>query len=113
MAGGAAASIARGEDAVEGSMMPVVGPDGGDTAWMIVATSLVLFMTLPGLSLFYGGLVRSKNVLSVLVQCLAMAGVMSLLWVAYGYSLAFGDGGSLQAIIGSADKLFLQGVTPE
>ena len=113
MAGGAAAGIARGEDAVEGSMMPVVGPDGGDTAWMIVATSLVLFMTLPGLSLFYGGLVRSKNVLSVLVQCLAMAGVMSLLWVAYGYSLAFGDGGSLQAIIGNADKLFLQGVTPE
>lgn len=89
--------------------------DAGDTAWMIVATALVLFMTLPGLSLFYGGLVRSKNVLSVLVQCLAMAGVMSLLWVAYGYSLAFTPGGaegsSQQAIIGGTSKLFLRGVT--
>ena len=70
-------------------------------------------MTLPGLSLFYGGLVRSKNVLSVLVQCLAMAGVMSLLWVAYGYSFAFGDGGSLQSLIGGTDKLFLRGVTTD
>ena len=89
--------------------------NGGDTAWMIVATALVLFMTLPGLSLFYGGLVRSKNVLSVLIQCLAMAGVMSLLWVAYGYSLAFTPGGaegsSQQAIIGGTSKLFLRGVT--
>ena len=86
---------------------------GGDTAWMIVATALVLFMTLPGLSLFYGGLVRSKNVLSVLVQCLAMAGVMSLLWVAYGYSLAFGNGGALQPLIGGGERLFLRGVTPD
>ena len=70
-------------------------------------------MTLPGLSLFYGGLVRSKNVLSVLVQCLAMAGVMSLLWVAYGYSFAFGDGGSLQSLIGGTDKMFLRGVTTD
>lgn len=83
----------------------------GDTAWMIVATALVLFMTLPGLSLFYGGLVRSKNVLSVLVQCLAMAGVMSLLWVAYGYSLAFGNGGGLQSVIGGTERLFLSGIT--
>ena len=87
--------------------------NGGDTAWIIVATALVLFMTLPGLSLFYGGLVRSKNVLSVLVQCLAMAGVMSLLWVAYGYSFAFGDGGSLQSLIGGTDKMFLRGVTTD
>ena len=82
-----------------------------DTAWMIVATALVLFMTLPGLALFYGGLVRSKNVLSVLVQCFAMAGVMTLLWISYGYSLAFTDGGSMQAIIGGFDKLFLKGIT--
>jgi Amt family ammonium transporter len=87
--------------------------DGGDTAWMIVATALVLFMTLPGLSLFYGGLVRSKNVLSVLVQCLAMAGVMSLLWVAYGYSLAFTNGGQAQQFIGGTHKFFFHGITPE
>ena len=87
--------------------------NAADTAWMIVATALVLFMTLPGLALFYGGLVRSKNVLSVLVQCFALAGVMTLLWVAYGYSLAFGNGGNLQSIIGNFDKAFLQGVTVE
>lgn len=87
--------------------------NGGDTAWMIVATALVLFMTLPGLSLFYGGLVRSKNVLSVLVQCLATAGVISLLWVAYGYSLAFTHGGSVQLFLGGTSKCFMRGITPE
>jgi Amt family ammonium transporter len=87
------------------------GINAADTAWMIVATALVLFMTLPGLALFYGGLVRSKNVLSVLVQCFAMAGVMTLLWISYGYSLAFTDGGPAQAYIGGLDKLFLQGIT--
>jgi Amt family ammonium transporter len=66
--------------------------DTGDTAWMLTSTVLVLLMTLPGLALFYGGLVRSKNVLSVLVQCLAIASVMSILWVAFGYSLAAGPG---------------------
>ena len=90
-----------------------VAINAADTAWMIVATALVLFMTLPGLALFYGGLVRSKNVLSVLVQCFALAGVMTLLWVAYGYSLAFGDGGNLQAMIGNFDKAFLRGVSVE
>jgi Amt family ammonium transporter len=89
--------------------VPVI--NGADTAWMIVATALVLFMTLPGLALFYGGLVRAKNVLSVLVQCFALAGVMTLLWVAYGYSLAFGDGGEWQWAIGNLDKVFLRGVT--
>lgn len=64
--------------------------DTGDTAWMLTATVLVLLMTLPGLALFYGGLVRSKNVLSILVQCFAMAGIMSLLWVAFGYAVAAG-----------------------
>ena len=85
--------------------------NGADTAWIIVATALVLFMTLPGLALFYGGLVRSKNVLSVFVQCFALTGVMTLAWVAYGYSLAFGDGGTQQWVIGNLDKAFLRGIT--
>ena len=85
--------------------------DSGDTAWMITATALVLFMTIPGLSLFYAGLVRSKNVLSVLMQCFALAGMMSLLWAIYGYSLASTDGGSLNQWIGGLDKLFLSGMT--
>jgi ammonium transporter, Amt family len=71
--------------------------DTGDTAWMLTATALVLFMTIPGLSLFYAGLVRAKNVLSVLMQCFAITAMMSLLWAIYGYSLAYTDGGSLQA----------------
>ena len=82
--------------------------DSGDTAWMITATALVLFMTLPGLALFYGGLVRTKNVLSVLGQCFAMAGVMTLLWIIYGYSYAATEG---NAIIGGAAKLFLNDLT--
>jgi Amt family ammonium transporter len=85
--------------------------DSGDTAWMITATALVLLMTIPGLSLFYAGLVRSKNVLSVLMQCFALTGLMSLLWAIYGYSLASTDGGSLNQWIGGLDKLFLSGVT--
>ncbi len=84
------------------------GLDTGDTAWMLASTALVLFMLLPGLSLFYAGLVRTKNVLSVLMQCFAIACAMSLLWFAVGYSLAFsGDG----ALIGNLDKAFLSGVT--
>ncbi len=87
--------------------------NSGDTAWMITATALVLFMTIPGLSLFYAGMVRSKNVLSVLMQCFAITGVMSLLWAFYGYSMAFEDGGALNAFVGGFDKLFLSGVTVE
>jgi Amt family ammonium transporter len=85
--------------------------DSGDTAWMITATALVLFMTVPGLSLFYAGLVRAKNVLSVLMQCFAITGLMSLIWAIYGYSLASTDGGALNQWIGGLDKLFLAGVT--
>ncbi len=86
--------------------------DSGDTAWMIVASALVLFMTLPGLALFYGGLVRSKNVLSLLVQCFAMAGVMSIVWVVYGFSLAYGmpESSGLALFIGNFDYFFLKGV---
>ena len=87
--------------------------DTGDTAWLITATALVLFMTLPGLALFYAGLVRTKNVLSILIQCFAITCVVSLLWLAVGYSLAFGDGGSAQDFIGSLDKAFLAGVARE
>jgi Amt family ammonium transporter len=84
--------------------------DRGDTAWLITATALVLFMTLPGLALFYAGLVRSKNVLSILVQCFGITCVVSLLWLVAAYGLTFGDGGSAQGLIGSFDKAFFRGV---
>jgi ammonium transporter, Amt family len=86
--------------------------DAGNTAWMITATALVLFMTLPGLALFYGGLVRAKNVLTILVQCFAICCIMSLLWVIFGYSLAFAPSeGGLAKFIGGTGKLFLNGMT--
>ena len=85
--------------------------DTGDTAWILTSTALVLFMTLPGLALFYGGLVRAKNVLSVLMQCFVIACIVSVLWVVYGYSLSFGDGGSMNAWIGGLDNAFLANVT--
>jgi len=84
--------------------------DPANTAWMITASVLVLFMTLPGLALFYGGLVRAKNVLSVLMQCFSIACVVTLAWVAVGYSLAFGDGGGANAWIGGFGKALLSGV---
>jgi Amt family ammonium transporter len=92
---------------------PVPSLNGGDTAWLITATALVLFMTLPGLALFYAGLVRAKNVLSILIQCFAITCVVSLLWLACGYTLTFTDGGAAQGFIGSLDKAFLAGVTRE
>ena len=82
----------------------------GDTAWMLTATALVLFMTIPGLSLFYAGMVRSKNVLSVLMQCFAITALMTVLWVIYGYNLAFGDGGGMNAFWGGFSTLFLAGM---
>ncbi len=81
----------------------------GDTAWMMTSTALVLLMTLPGLALFYGGLVRSKNILSILMQCLISAGLMGVLWVLFGYSLAFAEG---NAFIGGFGKLGLSGIGP-
>ena len=80
----------------------------GDTAWILTATALVLFMTIPGLSLFYAGMVRAKNVLSVLMQCFTITALMTILWALYGYSIAFGGEG---AYWGGLDKLFLRGVT--
>ncbi|PRX37811.1 ammonium transporter, Amt family [Meinhardsimonia xiamenensis] len=84
---------------------------GADTAWIIVATALVLFMTLPGLALFYGGLVRARNVLSVFMHTYAIACLMSVLWLAVGYSIAFGPDGS--ALWGGLGKAFLAGVTAD
>ena len=93
--------------------VPVCAADelsAGDTAWMLTSTLLVLMMTLPGLSLFYAGMVRSKNALSVMMQCFAIASLITVLWVLYLYSLAFGDGGSLNAWVGGLDKAFMAGV---
>ncbi|KRG71988.1 ammonium transporter [Pseudoxanthomonas dokdonensis] len=92
----------------EAEPAPVV--DKGDVAWMLTSTLLVLLMTVPGLALFYGGLVRSKNVLSVLIQVITVFSLLVILWVIYGYSYAFVGG---NAWIGTADKLFLKGVTPD
>ncbi|MDE3238707.1 MAG: ammonium transporter [Paracoccaceae bacterium] len=84
--------------------------DSGDTAWMMTSSALVLFMTLPGLALFYGGLVRTKNMLSVLMQCTLITGLVMVIWVLWGYSMAFGGGPS--PYWGGFGKLFLSGVTP-
>lgn len=84
-------------------------PGPGHNSWMMVCTALVLFMTLPGLALFYGGLVRQKNVLSVLAQCLGIAGLVTIMWWLFGYSMVFGEGGS--AIVGNFKHMFLNGVT--
>lgn len=85
----------------------------GNTAWILTATALVLFMTLPGLALFYGGLVRSKNVLSILMACFAIAGGVSMLWLLGLYSLTFSDGGSLQDVIGGISKMAFAGMNRE
>ena len=84
--------------------------DTGNTAWMLTSTALVLFMTIPGLSFFYAGLVSAKNVLSILMQCFSITCLASIIWLVYGYSLAFTDGGSVNAWIGSLDKAWLIGV---
>jgi len=83
--------------------------DSGDTAWLMTSTALVLFMTLPGLALFYGGLVRTKNVLSVLMQCFAICCAMSVLWLIFGYSLAFSEG-SVNGFVGDFSRAFLAGM---
>ena len=85
-------------------------PNKGDTAWVMISSALVLLMTIPGLALFYGGLVRSKNMLSVLMQVFAIVCLVSLIWVVYGYSLTFTSGGSLNAYVGGFSKAFLKGV---
>ncbi|MFM8819717.1 MAG: ammonium transporter, partial [Phenylobacterium sp.] len=87
-------------------------PDKGDTTWMLVSTVLVLLMILPGLALFYGGLVRQKNMLSMLMQVGVVTVIGMIAWLFWGYSLAFSDGGALDKFVGGAGRLFLNGVTP-
>jgi len=89
---------------------PAPVPNKGDNAWLMVSTALVILMSIPGLALFYGGLVRSKNMLSVLMQVFVTFSVISVLWAVYGYSVAFSEG---NAFFGSLDKLFLKGITPD
>ena len=94
-------------------VMPVHAQDGldsGDTAWILTSTALVLLMTIPGLSLFYAGLVRAKNVLSVLMQCFSITCLVSVLWLLYGYSLSFSDGGGWNSVIGGLSKMGLAGI---
>lgn len=90
--------------------VPAPVANKGDTAWIMICTALVIIMTLPGLGLFYGGLVRSKNMLSVLMQCMVIFSLISVLWAVYGYSIAFTPG---SAFFGGFDRLFLAGLTPE
>ena len=97
-----------------GLVLPTMGHadtlDGANTSWILTSTALVLFMTIPGLSLFYGGLVRSKNALSVLMQCFTITCVASIIWFVCGYSLAFTDGGEMNSVIGGMGNFMLQNV---
>ena len=103
----AVAAAASAPAAAPATAAPAPVPNKGDTAWMTIATALVIFMTIPGLALFYGGLVRSKNMLSVLMQVFVTFSLIVVLWFVYGYSLAFTEG---NAFIGGFDRLFLKGV---
>ncbi|HBO5644907.1 ammonium transporter [Pseudomonas aeruginosa] len=93
--------------------------NSGDTAWMLISTALVLLMTIPGLALFYGGMVRAKNVLSIMMQCFAITGLITILWVVYGYSLAFDTAGmekgvlNFNSFVGGLDKAFLSGLAAD
>ncbi|HGQ7363167.1 TPA: ammonium transporter [Pseudomonas aeruginosa] len=93
--------------------------NSGDTAWMLISTALVLLMTIPGLALFYGGMVRAKNVLSIMMQCFAITGLITILWMVYGYSLAFDTAGmekgvlNFNSFVGGLDKAFLSGLTAD
>ena len=84
--------------------------DTGDTAWMLTSTALVLMMTIPGVAMFYGGMVRKKNVLATAMQSFAVTCVMTVLWMIIGYSLAFTDGGGMNAYVGGLDKMLLRGI---
>lgn len=107
-----ASAVAQDVVAVE----EVASLDSGNTGWIIVATILVMLMTVPGLALFYGGLVRQKNVLSIIMQCLIITGVISILWISFGYSWVFGtgfmdSGSSFGTVIGGFDKVFMKGLS--
>ncbi len=92
---------------------PAPTPNKGDTAWMLTASALVLLMTVPGLALFYGGLVRTKNMLSMLMQVFYTVCIVCVIWVLYGYSMAFSEGGAYNAFVGGFSKAFLAGITPD
>ena len=113
MAGGAAAVTALTALPALAQQAETPKLDSGDTAWMLTSTVLVLMMTIPGLALFYGGMVRKKNVLATVMQSFAVCCLMSVLWMIIGYSLAFGDGGSFNSYVGGLDKLFLGHLTKE
>ncbi|MBI5094380.1 MAG: ammonium transporter [Candidatus Hydrogenedentes bacterium] len=100
------------EDAAPAAAAAAPAPklDSGDTAWMLTSTALVLFMTIPGLALFYGGLVRTKNVLSILMQCFVITALVTILWTLVGYSLCFEGGGGFDSYIGTLKKAFLMGI---
>ncbi|HZW22766.1 ammonia channel protein, partial [Noviherbaspirillum sp.] len=106
----AAAAPAAANAPAEAAPAAAPAANKGDSAWMMMATVLVILMTIPGLALFYGGLVRTKNMLSILMQVFMIFSLIVVLWSIYGYSLAFTEGG---AFIGSFDRLFLKGITPE
>jgi Amt family ammonium transporter len=112
-------ALALAEEAVPAAEAAAPTLNAGDTAWMLTATALVLFMTIPGLALFYAGMVRAKNVLSVMMQCFAITGLITVLWALYGYSLVFDTTGmekgvlNLNSFVGGLDKAFLGGVTRE
>lgn len=104
----APAATAAAPAAAPAAATPV--PNKGDTAWLLVSTAFVILMTLPGLALFYGGLVRKKNMLSILMQCTGIFSLVMILWAVYGYSIAFTEG---NAFFGGLDRLFLKGLTPD
>lgn len=106
----AAATPAVAAAATTEAAAPAPVPNKGDTTWLLVSSAFVILMSIPGLALFYGGLVRSKNMLSILMQVFVVFALISLLWVVYGYSLAFTEG---NAFFGTLDKLFLKGMTPD
>src|SRR3954447_13326026 len=96
------------QDAAAAPPAPMI--NAGDTAWMLTSTALVLLMTIPGLALFYGGMVRKKNVLATVMQSFAITCLVTIIWMIVGYSLAFRDGGGLNAYIGGFDRFFLSGM---
>uniref|UniRef100_E6QTY8 Ammonia channel (Ammonia transporter) n=1 Tax=mine drainage metagenome TaxID=410659 RepID=E6QTY8_9ZZZZ len=112
----AAPAAAATAPATPAAAAPAAAPtpiDKGDTTWMLISTALVIMMTIPGLALFYGGLVRTKNMLSMMTQVFVIFCLISVLWMVYGYSFAFTDGGSLNNWIGGASRVFMHGLNPQ
>jgi len=104
------ADAAFAEDAAPAAAAAAPVPNKGDVAWMLTSSALVLMMSIPGLALFYGGLVRTKNMASVLTQVFAIVSMIGVTWTIYGYSMAFSDGGGMTHYIGGFSKAFMHGV---